>query len=95
MPKVSKKCPSGPAPRLRPVLDLRGSRQSDSNRRPADCQSVAFLEGRYLGHDISVKMLRVSKELHRALQVETGQRQAPKSKEWLVELIKLGLNLPE
>jgi len=40
-------------------------------------------------------MLRVSKELHRALQVETGQRQAPKSKEWLVELIKLGLNLPE
>jgi hypothetical protein len=30
---------------------LRGSRQSDSNRRPADYESVAFLEGRYLGHD--------------------------------------------
>jgi hypothetical protein len=39
-------CPAGVP------FDLRGSRQSDSNRRPADYESVAFLEGRYLGHDI-------------------------------------------
>jgi hypothetical protein len=44
---------------------------------------------------LSVEMLRVSKELHRALQAETGQGQAPKSKEWLIQLIKLGLNHPE
>ena len=41
----------------------------------------------------TVEMLRVNKELQRRLQAETGQRQAPKSKEWLVELIKLGLNI--
>jgi hypothetical protein len=28
------------------------------DRRPADCQSVAFPEGRYLGHDILAEKLK-------------------------------------
>ena len=49
--RVSKKCPSTPC-RFAYKLALRESRQLDSNRRPADCQSVAFLKSRYLGRDI-------------------------------------------
>ena len=51
----SQKCPTSVQAQLSAISEtavLLGSRQSNSNRRPADCQSVAFQEGRYLGHDI-------------------------------------------